>query len=708
MLLTIVKKYIILFVALLLKFDTLAQTPIASLPELVGVRIFEVTNTVNVHEFPSNGLALNNRIGESLGPSNNDFLGVPAAEFYDVFYSDQDGSFNALGSYLTIECKFTNTSGGGGMNISHIELLFPGNFTISSNNLSSFYGAGSNYIAGTEINAVDCNPNTLTTMGNNSATSTTKFLRLTVSFESRITNTNLFACKGSGFSYTTKGTLFNEANPSGNVYSMDNCNDRLEIVNILYIDQPKVNYSIVACKGEGFSITIGGKTFDENNPIGTAISPSNMECDTLYNVNITFETTPEILIAENICSGTDYSITIGGIVFDENNPRGIVVINNNIGCDSIYTIDLNFTPSPYVKIEYNGCASDGYSYALDGQVYNEDNPKGTQLVTSTTGCDTIYYINLSFNPLPIKKIEAQKCKHEDYEITIGGITFDQNNPIGFATVKSTIGCDTLYEVNLSFIDNFIEYRNYSGCVDDGYSLEVGMVLFDESNPIGQLVKAGINGNCDTTVIVNLIFDNYVTKSLSRIGCQGDQFSIEAGGQVFNESNPSGQVRLTAAIGCDTLYDIQLTFMDLPTKMIEKSICQQSGFEITIDGIVFNEFNPKGSLMVESDISCDTFYSIYLDYVDCEKCKVVAPNIISLSSTVGNHLFYITPIDNCETNIYSLKIYDRWGNLVHVSSDAIWDGKMYGEFVEKGVYAYYLEYSVFNESRSLTGDITVIK
>lgn len=69
------------------------------------------------------------------------------------------------------------------------------------------------------------------------------------------------------------------------------------------------------------------------------------------------------------------------------------------------------------------------------------------------------------------------------------------------------------------------------------------------------------------------------------------------------------------------------------------------------------------------------------------CYINAPNIIVLSSTVGNNKFYLD-YDGVET--FEISIVNRWGNLITEYSDpgAAWDGRnLNGEIVSEGTYFY---------------------
>jgi len=74
-------------------------------------------------------------------------------------------------------------------------------------------------------------------------------------------------------------------------------------------------------------------------------------------------------------------------------------------------------------------------------------------------------------------------------------------------------------------------------------------------------------------------------------------------------------------------------------------------------------------------------------VTLKPCDIEVPNIINLSSTVGNNLFFVQYNGIAEFNC---QIFNRWGNLIYEYSDpaGTWDGKTPdGKPVVEGTYFY---------------------
>jgi hypothetical protein len=154
---------------------TLSAAPIRTLPGLTGVNFFEGTSGVTTISYAVPSEALEYRRPAAPGSGNYDFIGA-TNEFYDVFYSNADGSFNLDGEYISIEATYTGSSSG--LNIMEVELLF-GSTIVTANNLLSYAGFGATFNPASVGNAVDGNYSTGTSMG---STTGDQRMRVTVGF----------------------------------------------------------------------------------------------------------------------------------------------------------------------------------------------------------------------------------------------------------------------------------------------------------------------------------------------------------------------------------------------------------------------------------------------------------------------------------------------------------------------------------------------
>jgi hypothetical protein len=72
---------------------SLSAAPIRTLPGLTGVTFYELTSGVTAFTYGNNATAMTTRLSSGLNGGTNDFIGAPG-EFYDVFYSDANGTPN--------------------------------------------------------------------------------------------------------------------------------------------------------------------------------------------------------------------------------------------------------------------------------------------------------------------------------------------------------------------------------------------------------------------------------------------------------------------------------------------------------------------------------------------------------------------------------------------------------------------------------------
>jgi hypothetical protein len=169
---------------LLLTGSAAMAAPIRTLADLESVTIYEITFGTTPNTYAPDAAQLLNRSADPLGAGNNDFTFV-ANEYYDVFYSDSDGTPNPYGAFLTIEGVWRSNGGPGGMNVNEVELTFGGAspHTQFGDFVSDFeYGTG-NVTAGSESTAVDHDLGTFPRFGNTSTTDLNDRFRLTIGFD---------------------------------------------------------------------------------------------------------------------------------------------------------------------------------------------------------------------------------------------------------------------------------------------------------------------------------------------------------------------------------------------------------------------------------------------------------------------------------------------------------------------------------------------
>lgn len=135
----------------------------------------------NAFTFAIDGPQLTVRLADPLGGAANFDIAGASTEYYDVYYSDADGTFNLDGEYLSIEEVFLQTlPAGGGLNLAEIALNFASSPVEYGNFVASFRALGDNSVPGNVGRAIDGDLLTHTTMGN--TVGSAEGLRVTLGF----------------------------------------------------------------------------------------------------------------------------------------------------------------------------------------------------------------------------------------------------------------------------------------------------------------------------------------------------------------------------------------------------------------------------------------------------------------------------------------------------------------------------------------------
>ena len=137
-------------------------------------------------------------------------------------------------------------------------------------------------------------------------------------------------------------------------------------------------------------------------------------------------------------------------------------------------------------------------------------------------------------------------------------TYDESNPSGTESMSNIFGCDSTISIDLTFNSPSTGSEVHVGCNGDGYAVTVNGIIYNEANPTGIETLSNING-CDSVVSIELTFNSSITGNENYTGCLGDGYSIDVNGTTYDEANPTGTETLTAVAGCDSIVTVDLIF-----------------------------------------------------------------------------------------------------------------------------------------------------
>ncbi len=197
-------------------------------------------------------------------------------------------------------------------------------------------------------------------------------------------------------------------------------------------------------------------------------------------------------------------------------------------------------------------------------------------------------------------------------IIVGGQIFDPGMPEGKVFLKGTAqnGKDSLIDVKLTYLNPAINDLNATFC--EGDTIRINGKAYHANFFIGQEILQGKAKNgCDSIINVNLTFIKRGVNIYRSTICEGD--SVKIANQVFNMFRPKGDIVLKKAAknGCDSLIQVELNVITPPYFVYRDTICP--GTLLTINGVKYSLSNRFGLEVLDnaSYTGCDSLVSIEL-------------------------------------------------------------------------------------------------
>lgn len=376
-------------------------------------------------------------------------------------------------------------------------------------------------------------------------------------------------------------------------------------------------------------------TVPVNNPMG---------CDSVITLDLTFQSVGTRTISPDLCEGDVFSVSLNGNVYDETNLTGTEMVSAPNGCDSMITIDLIYKPNAEVLINNIGTVGDGFEVVVDGVTYNEANPSDIITLTASNGCDSIITVDLIFvnTAASFDSLVMSACSGDGFSVPgIDGIIYDEDNPSGIDTFLTADGRDSFFITRLTFLDPIINTVNSTQATGNGFEITLNGITYDESNPMGRdTISGGASNMCDSIIIVNLEFGDALRSALDTVLCMGDGFSRMVGNSVYDESNPIGIDTFTTAAGLDSFVFTNLMYEGPSTFIFMANRCIGDGFNYPEGTTSFNESRPTGDTTIVGGAAngCDSIITVMLTFRD----EIIEDNIDNICSgmtvTVGNSVY----------------------------------------------------------------------
>ena len=371
----------------------------------------------------------------------------------------------------------------------------------------------------------------------------------------------------------------------------DGC-DSLVTVNLLVEDQLLGYDAVTLCAGdtafvEGMPFTATGLyEFDYVTAEG---------CDSLYQLDLTIQTSISSNINAEICEGSSYvigdsTLTVPG-VYD-------IVLTSFAGCDSTVTVNLGITQTLFTPLDISIC--DGDTAFITNIPYTTTGDYEEMFVTAE-GCDSIVQLALTVLPNPTASISPVICSGQSF--SLGGQTFDSTG-VYAVTLVSAAGCDSLVTVNLTVDPPLIGTEMLTIC--EGDSVIIGSSVYNQT---GQYEDAFVNADgCDSLHQLDLTVIPTSFTTIDPVICSGQSFEID--GASYTETE-SFDVTFTTVDGCDSIVTVNLTVSPPIIGTGAMTICE--GDSVVIGSSVYNQSGQYEDAFVTAD-GCDSLYQLDLTVI----------------------------------------------------------------------------------------------
>ena len=504
---------------------------------------------------------------------------------------------------------------------------------------------------------------------------------------------------------------------------------------------------------------IDGNTYSSstNSPIYIIAGGASNGCDSTVTLNLTVNSPINATDIQIACESYTW---IDGITYTSstNTPTYTFASGASNGCDSTVTLDLTILNNNNSTDVQVACGS--YTW-IDGVTYTTSNNTATDTIYggAINGCDSIIYLDLTINN-PITFIDVQfAC---DSFTWTNGVTYYSNNSTAqqLFTSGASNGCDSTALLDLTVVSTQIGVDVQEAC--DSYTWIDGITYFNSTNTPTFVLSGGGQGGCDSIVALDLTISSApnITLSSDTTICAGGMATLFASGAntyvwsplIINQDDMQmAEVSpgLTTVynvtgynnVGCSTTVSTTVFVEEVPNASFTVSPSEldlllntTANFNNTSSGAVYYEWDMgdgtglittqnvehtfsnlnagsyEVTLYAENNLGCSDEYAYTVNVV--EGFLVYIPNTFTPNGDNFNQSFKPFVSGGFDPFMYSLEIYNRWGELLFVSlnPDIGWDGTYNGILCPDDTYTYRLNYKLKNNDQKdfILGHLNLIK
>ena len=506
-----------------------------------------------------------------------------------------------------------------------------------------------------------------------------------------------------------------------------------------------ISIDAAICDGDSYTLP-DGTTVADAGSYTVVLPTAAADCDSSITTNLSILPVFDVSVDASICDGDTYilpdgvAVTAGGIYSS--------TLSSVSGCDSVVQTTLEILPIPETSQDAFIC--DGDFYTLPDGTVTSSAGTYTSVLTAASGCDSLVFTTLELWPVYAVNVDAGICEGATY-------TLPDGSSVGagfYSTTLSTInGCDSIIYTTVEELSVTYATVDAEICDNEEYLLPDGTIATESGTYVNAYTTVF---GCDSVITTNLtVHPNPVLVfDLPSVTCfeEGSITLIASpAGGTFSGTNVAGAVFDVQTAGVGGPYAIQYTFTDGngcssdTTMFIEVDANNAEaygsaemiiGYGTPIWGNTGGDYNwspaawvacvqcdsttasppESGTILLTSynENGCVAYDEIYITVLPDPEDYAFIPNSFTPNGDLVND--YFTAFGLNLVTIRSMRVYDRWGNIVFERTNipaaditAGWDGSVRGTAGASGVYSYVMELEfIEGDTRIEIGNVTLLR
>lgn len=421
--------------------------------------------------------------------------------------------------------------------------------------------------------------------------------------------------------YEVGSSDYSAAGTYQDVLTAANGCDSIVNLTLEVLDVPETALTELICDGESFGV--GSSNYSASGNYTDVLTAAN-GCDSIVTLALTVAPIPVTNLVASICDGGTYSVGSSGYTATGNYQD---ILISSVGCDSI--VNLNLTVTDFYETNLVETICDGESVTVGPSTYSTTGVYTDNFISSD-GCDSIVNLNLTVNPIPVTNLTEVICDGE--MVTVGASDYITSGVYQDILTAAT-GCDSI--VNLDLTVNSVFETNLTEAICDGESVTVGTSNYTAGGDYTDLLTAS-NG-CDSVVNLALTVYDIPETALTETICFGD--SYEVGVSSYNSSGTYQDI-LTAFTGCDSIVNLELTVTELIETNLTEVIC--FGDSYSVGSSTYEDTGIFQDILTAAN-GCDSIVNLDLTERALIETSLVEDICDGETYTVGSASFDVTGI-----------------------------------------------------------------